>query len=212
MPFEQPWSEVKAGDLIYGLQKPRDAFWKRCNQKGIRVYLMEQFYVINNDSTSYKRADERITEGFKLALQQHPKFGNFVPEEPETGGEFANADVRAKDKGGIEWAAQSGRSVHFILDELNLLQVIEKNSTADINADNGGGFLASEKERGITGAELRWIYRNRFREKIQDAVQFWLTQKSTLPEPVVPPWYRGYPDGKIRGKWDLYKPKNVPGG
>lgn len=72
------------------------------------------------------------------------------------------------------WAAESNITVHFILDGINLKTLVQKLSLDPL-----------DDHKPFTGCELRWIYRNRYHEKVKKNVQFWLDGR-----PTVAPWLR----------------------
>lgn len=211
---------VKVGDLVYGLQEPRDAFWTRYNRVQEKVFVIEQFHIINGDSEAYNRVSGEALEGFRNALRSHAKFNSAVPSGTPTSGGVdpdnprGNEDIRRKDKGGLDWAVKStnpDRQVHFILTGLKMSLVVNKAGPAD----QGSG---ADKTRSITGAELRWIYRNRHRTDVQARIQFWRSKMTPLSptSPIVlpmdsacvPPWDDAYDDpGNPPSLWKNYVPK-----
>jgi hypothetical protein len=110
------------------------------------------------------------------------------------------AILRRKSKGGLGWASSSSRlfTVHFILDHLDMLAVTQKSDQRDGIGRDG------QKERAITGAELRWIFHNRDDPGVRRAIQFWREG-----EPVGPPWEEGVGRGQINAQWAVYKPRSV---
>ncbi|GLU29819.1 hypothetical protein Brsp01_50520 [Brucella sp. NBRC 12950] len=94
-----------------------------------------------------------------------------------------NVAIRRKVKGGLNWAAEDRISVHFVLDGVNMSDVIEKR-LYNLN-------------KSTTGSELRWLYRNRDNPAVQDVVQFWKDGHR-----VNPPWED---DKKL---WSQYLPKS----
>ncbi|PHM40328.1 T3SS effector EspK [Xenorhabdus mauleonii] len=84
-----------------------------------------------------------------------------------------------KCKMGLSWICTSNDKevkdccVHFILDGLNMDQIINK---------------GTEYGKSITARELRWVYRNRNDDRVAKKVQFWLNDRQ-----VVPPWVSGSP-------------------
>jgi hypothetical protein len=205
MPFYNGDGKVRDGDLVYGLQEPRDAFWASFSRSVKELYVIEQFYIINGDSTAYKFADPKVTASFRNALMSHNKYTSAVPtgtpsdKKVNPYSPVGNQDIRRKDKGGLEWAVSSQdppRQVHFILDGLKMAWVVGKSGPSDKtrqitlldpNAPVSYGwhrkYDASQyqqvfnfKIHNITGSELRWIYRNRHRKAVQERIQFWRTR------------------------------------
>ena len=90
---------------------------------------------------------------------------------------------------GLNLFLLKGRNVHFVLDGIDMDKVPTKSHSKD--RDDG-------QSRSITGAELRWIYKHRNEQIVQDHVQFWFKKK-----PTTPPWS---PDSaKYSDKWDQYQ-------
>jgi hypothetical protein len=110
-----------------------------------------------------------------------------------------------KCKAGIRWAAYSEVAVHFILDELNMKDIVLKAREYFTSGPKQG-----QRKGGVTASELRWIYRNRFDPRIISSVQFWLNG-----DPVPPPWTHEFQIININQDyssdiWKLYEPKVVP--
>ncbi len=55
----------------------------------------------------------------------------------------------------------------------------------------------TSKSTSITGAEVRWLFRNRKDKAVQDHVQFWMAGK-----PCVPPWEQS---PELKALWSTYK-------
>lgn len=174
MPFEAPFRTFEVGDLVYGVHKGamgmgRADYLNRLFKGGVTI---EQYDIINGEANVGRPADYA---GFAAALGGHDKY------QAAVGGEYNNANVRMKDKGGLYWAVQAGKYVNFVLDGLDIPAVVGK-SFAGANPDRDATDTTA-KNRSITGAELRWIYRNRFRAGVQHYIQFWFFDAC-----VVPPW------------------------
>lgn len=107
---------------------------------------------------------------------------------------YGSADTKhnewkRKSKLGLYIFTQKGRKVHFVLDMLNIDSVIHKNYGSE-----------TEENRSITGAELRWLYRNRDNPQVYKNVQFWYQGKECSP-----PWLEGAP--KYQKAWKHYHPR-----
>ncbi|MDX7989199.1 hypothetical protein FE392_18105 [Xenorhabdus sp. 12] len=105
--------------------------------------------------------------------------------------EIYNLIMGKKCKGGLSWVC-TGTSelvnrmhIHFILDGIDLKQVIHKQSNS------------------ITGKELRWIYRNRNNPLVAKKIQFWILHNPTCPpwmeEPGVTDWQAYIPQEDYSG-------------
>lgn len=209
MAFREPWTAFKAGDLVYGIDSSKTD-WSRSTyldsifKNGLTI---EHFHVIRTEKQSSRRLRAEL-ESFVAALRDHPKFLTSVD------GEDTNENVRRKDKGGLLWAAKNGKTVHFVLDGLDMRAVVGK-SFAGANPDRPAS-VHGPKNRSITGAELRWLYRNRHLALVQACVQFWFYKTQ-----VCPPWETYYSidwsSGDARmveqdgvALWSTYTPKSQP--
>jgi len=186
------FSDPKDGDLLYGLKGPRRQYKADKSFAGKSILIIDQFKVIPDDSNrsiADTAAPEELLVKYYL---RHPEFND-------------NAETRGKCKAGIGWAVEDNRVVHFVLDGIDMDNVVDKQNDSE--------------SRRCTNSELRWIYRNRFQQKIVDGVQFWFQRKQ-----VSPPWVSNCtystefgPTGLVMNpidtvnKWKKYLPKNVPG-
>ncbi|PHM72589.1 hypothetical protein [Xenorhabdus sp. KJ12.1] len=91
-------------------------------------------------------------------------------------------DFGRKSKGGLSWAVTNGIYVHFILDDIDMLGLINKNKVPR-NVIGSDWAARIDLVKSITGQELRWIFRNRGDSRVAAKIQFWLDGK-----PVAPPW------------------------
>ena len=112
-----------------------------------------------------------------------------------------NSAWRRKCKGGLEFAVYHRQNnIHFCLDGFDFEQVIHK-STPSHDSNPG-----EAKRRGVTSAELRWIYRNRNFVQVQERIYFWRRSPNGLQlEQCQPPW-EWYPS-ENGGNWGQYHPK-----
>ena len=113
-----------------------------------------------------------------------------------------NSAWRRKCKGGLEFAVfHRQNNIHFCLDGFDFEQVIHK-STPIHDSNPGEG-----KRRGVTSAELRWIYRNRNFIQVQERIYFWKIRPNSLQmEQCPPPWE--WDPSENGGNWGQYHPKS----
>ncbi|WP_421595497.1 hypothetical protein [Rahnella sp. PD4] len=158
----------KTGDLIYGLHTDFGRKRYMYSVKGFQngVITADVFKVLRHDQPC-RLAEQASLEHF---ISSHIKYCSAL------NGERNNENLRRKCKAIIEWAVSKGRNIHFVLDELDITAVANK-SYRGINPDEN----KPEKNRSITGSELRHIYRNW--QKFKNNVYFWFEQT-----PVSPPW------------------------
>ena len=217
MPFFPPYkTRFENGDLLFGLFGARLSYRDYAHFSLIKE--QGQVYMIDNYSMSleemevwYRDPIPILQLEFLEALAKHPKYGS-AAGAPFTRGWAGMASynrdmLRKKLKFGLEWMATNGRggAVHFVLDDLNIFQVIHKSARDD---GRDAWVRPDERARAATGVELRWIYRNRHDPRVQNCVQFWLDGK-----PCPPPWVDGF-NGDAAMRWSLswhhgYTPRSM---
>ncbi|MDF7758547.1 hypothetical protein PU683_03230 [Kosakonia cowanii] len=197
-------SPVKQGDLIYGVHSELGRRWYAEHKEPFksRTLTIDELKILKSDPFTNQRYAQ-FEQEFRNFLKSSPKYKSALDSAGN------NEDIRRKAKAGLQWAVNSGRNVHFVLDDLNISNVINKQhkgKNADTPASNG-----KKKNRAITGAELRWIYRNRMNENVKSHIFFWLEGKVVLA-----PWEDDIvqsiiQNGQIkeifndRKKWSEYK-------
>lgn len=186
MPFKAPWRNPETGDLAYGVNEnprkhpsalDRSTFIKMNARKRepVTISTIDEMRVLNRDKRKEGHQDE---EALREALAAHEKYQSAL----DAAG--SNQDIRRKCKGGLYWATMiAQKHVHFILDGIDMEAVVKKATQGDNPDSDGDEALGIEKNRTITGSELRWIYRNRDLEPVQQHVQFWFNGKQCPP-----PW------------------------
>lgn len=168
MPFKKElWADPKEGDLVYGVKDIRKWYIEK-PFKGKGVFTIDEFRVLQTDTG-------KKNQSFLDAIAIHKKY------KTATNSGDTNEAVRRKCKAGIEWGVSQKKQIHFILDNLDLEAVVNKNY-AGKNSDRAATSTEA-KNRSITGSELRWIYRNRHLAEVQAHVQFWAIEEKCLP-----PW------------------------
>jgi hypothetical protein len=217
---------------------------EREENKGLAEYLGEDDIMVRQEKNLVNH------------IRAHPKYHSIYDAQPFSVGvlkkQGAFACIRAphvsqakvynphhlrkKCKAGLSWAAASHRnelgfSVHFLLDELNIREVVLKTNSQDSNYQSFYHFLLSGlekyrlentpkrnfryesrydelsmKRRALTGSELRWLYRNRHDVNVQQAIQFWYGN-----QPCCPPWDPNFDlacGQKVVHLWTLYQPRS----
>ena len=218
MPFTTPWRQYKPGDLLYGLAQNRGRLAAAMGIKKGAVYTIDQ-YGIMTDPRAQTLAQNHLKYDpeFIAALQNSEKMWNLVDTDLNDNAVWT-ADrnnainiAKRKCKAGLEYIVHRTRHhIHFCLDGLNLEQAANKNydGSAGGVADTPGAWTGqwNKKARSITGAELRWVYRNRLDPKVQERIQFWKVAGSNwicCP----PPWDDASQTKTIRQAWEGYKPR-----
>jgi hypothetical protein len=190
MPFHRPfYSDVKPGDLVYGLSGPRQRWFiaRNINPKG---YTIDDFGGTRSD-VIFTQANYGLPpdqKAYTEYLKTHPRYSRINRIYRHRRNDETPEDFRTKCKAGLAWTTDPTRTnsaIHFILDELNMQEVIEKRENN----------FYTPPIRSITGSELRWIFRNRHMPLVQKTIQFWLHGQM-----VIPPWEYD------RNAWRAYNP------
>lgn len=202
MPFTTPWKIPKKGDLIYGVHSDLARKWYiRSHEKFKgKVSTADRYAVLTNEKD---KDDAIVSHSLLQMIQHHAKYKSILDKD-----RFVvdnNELVRRKCKSILEWAVLTNKTIHFVLDDLDLDAVVSKNYKGKGNKDKNNSD-STPKNRSITGSELRWIYRNRYRESVVRNVQFWI-----LGTPCPPPWECDTTTLTMTGekiysklKWELY--------
>ncbi|WP_143354762.1 MULTISPECIES: hypothetical protein [unclassified Erwinia] len=180
MHFFEPFrTDVKDGDLIYGVREERSFLVRKNNLHNSQFPFYIDMYAVmpyeeeiqNTKPTSQFIPKAPDQDDFSEVIKQHEKYSRIIEDDCPSA-----INVARKCKGGLLWitGTQSDRHIHFILDRLNINQVVHKNHERD---------WENKRSKSITGCELRWIYRNRHNPNVINKVQFWKHQR-----PVCPPW------------------------
>jgi hypothetical protein len=232
MPFSGKWRDYQSGDLLYGLAGPRNelaSFFGIVNG----VCTIDQYDIFSVDRMHGSLVHD---VDFISALNGHSKYNTVLDYDLADNSNWTNDAIRTaaiakrKCKGGLNWITQNtGRHIHFLLAGMDMEAVPNKNFTAykparDEPQGKAPATLAWDaKERSITGAELRWIYRNRSNLKVQQHVQFWkqstkwgtgsghgnYTVKSSTFVQCPPPWGDPQQSHSVRNAWAGYIPTRV---
>ncbi|GJI90802.1 hypothetical protein [Duganella hordei] len=179
MPFHMPYRNYAPGDLFYGLGWRRAALMQQLTQatgmpSGDRLGWIDLFLFPINQYQAPEAI--QLNTSFAETLTNHPKYNRAL--DGDHVGIEGNAEWRAKSKGGLLWATTvANKHVHFCLDGLVMDQVVGKSYPGrlgtGVGRDSPPGTPAHEKERSITGSELRWLYRWRRNPQVSSLIQFW---------------------------------------
>jgi len=217
MPFTTPYRNYKAGDLLYGLAHNRGGLAKAMGIKGGDVYTIDQ-YGIMSDYRAPTLAQNKLKfdAEFIEALRNGDKTQIILDTDLNDPG-FWKADrnnainiARRKCKAGLDYITHhTQHHIHFCLDGLNMVQVANKNYDGKAGgvADDPGkwGGAWNTKARSITGAELRWVYRNRFDPVVRARIQFWKLSANRWRQ-CPPPWEDSDRSQQERDAFAVYKP------
>jgi len=226
MPFTgPPWRSYEPGDLIYGMAGDgtgRNVLIEQLKAQGklSDIYTIDQYELIQGSGA--QKPAMTFDQDFIDALENSAKTWDMlylvnglnvdVHDQSlwELDYETATNVAKRKCKAGLEYIiVKTPYHVHFCLEGLNQERVATKSyvGRTGILKDVGSqrdGTLWFQKKRFITGAELRWVYRNRLRAEVSSKIQFW------DHEPAVQcgaPWISQ--EGERQwSQW--YQPNNVP--
>ncbi len=230
MSFTAPWSNYTNGDLLYGLHGPR-------GELAAFLGLVNNYTIDEYDIASAPRATAlplQFDPGFRDALLANGKYAEVVQHGDVgwdlsdnahwQGGDYERALTVAKRKckGGLEWIIyNTTRKIHFCLDGMNLAAAASKTydglsgGSADAPQGKAGPLVDTyAKPRSITGAEIRWVYRNKLDPRVRTAVQFWRRKVSWAGGVKTtagwyqcpPPWSDPAASHEVRSAWAAYLP------
>ncbi|MEZ5667844.1 MAG: hypothetical protein R3F55_10500 [Alphaproteobacteria bacterium] len=217
MPFKAPYRPYTQGDFIFGVAESITAFQQHVtSNQGIAfkantsqpVTTMKQLSTSRNDvANKFTGERQDLNNAYLDSLENHPKYINAPNITYDNQASMNNALFRAKSKAGLNFCVTSNRHLHFVLDDLDLAGVLAKNwkhPTKPNNPNNEFKTSATDKVRTVTGAELRWIYRNSNRPETQEYVQFWYNNAQCCP-----PWEANFGAVQIGApqpqQWANYK-------
>jgi len=182
-------SDFEQGDLAYGLNESRTAFFD-LNGVILKRELgatIDSFAATGTEHELLSYGIEKYPErqgDFVETLLTHPKYskiqsevgflyGNKVLDDPEW--------VSRKCKAGLYWAAKRNITVHFVLDDIDMDRVVFK------------------KDKSYTASELRWLFRNKDNDNVKHVVKYW-KDGGYVPAP--------WESDEGRELWENYKPKS----
>lgn len=124
-----------------------------------------------NNAHTYQgkvRGEAKEVKKFRKFMEAHPKY------DPRKIASFDESTLRIGRacKGALEYTIKNDRKIHFALDGLDVSKVFQ-----DLKTD--------KLDRGITGKEIRWLYRHRNDENVQKNVIFYENGEVTQA-----PWHK----------------------
>jgi hypothetical protein len=217
MPFAPPWRSYKKGDLLYGLCGDRGVLANKFGIGPSDVYTIDQYGLVANEKAPWNNTTPlKYDPGFINSLAVHDKYSAILDGTElrnSASQELFDARAKRKCKGGINYiVSNTVHHIHFCLDGLNMEQVPSKSYDGSKGgaSDSPNGKAPDDeadswinKSRSITGAELRWIYRNKHRSDVSSKIQFWFNGKESYP-----PWGPGDVPMKWRKAWAAYIPSS----
>lgn len=214
MPFKTPYRPYTEGDFIFGIGESITSFQKSLPTIDFKATpstagtTVRQLSVSRTDvATKFTGERQDMNNAYLDVLEKHPKYINAPTLTYGSDTAKTNAEFRMKSKMGLQFCIVSGRYLHFILDGLGLHEVLAKSwkhPTKPANPNNEFKTSPTDKIRTVTGAELRWIYRNSGRPDTQSYVQFWFKNTACCP-----PWDPGFVSvlatAPLPSAWASYK-------
>jgi hypothetical protein len=193
MPFQPTYRDYTTGDFIFGINASIEQFKTTGPAHGhlpqgaklskTPITVRELSLDRQNVANTFSGERATLNNSYLDALQNHPKYhtaynvttpGNV--QQPD-----GNKVFRAKSKEGLNYCIANHQHLHFVLDGLDLAEVMGKSRQGEFKNS------ATDKVRTVTGAELRWLYRNRLSPDTQEYVQFWIDGQQCCP-----PWELDY--------------------
>lgn len=135
-----------------------------------------------------------------------PFANRYNPELAKPGDEW-NARFRRTSKAGLQWGLLAKHwNVHFIVNDMDFRDAVTKPTRGPDDKPVvlvKGAHAGNKNSRRITYCELRWLYRHREFDVVQQNVQFWRYEQKPDPhfEAIKAPWLND-PD-----MWKRYQPK-----
>ena len=221
MNFSSIQSELPYIDKFYDLSAD-----KYCPNQGVADAITSKQLEDASETNPHAREERR--ESFKKFILQRSQFYPHSEEKfyqlkigySQYDNKLNEYLWRKKSKGGISWVIHyTPGHVHFCLHGLDMLQVVGKSHNRDVPSGHSDVKL-EVKQRSITGAELRWIFRNRNNSLVKARIQFWnIIDGEDGFKAVIPPWetpehiliWKGYDEGiytralKHSGKYDFFQ-------
>lgn len=189
MPMNEPYRTVyNPGDVFYGLAKQRGSLAQALGVQEYMIWTIDQF-----DTFAQSRQGGQAAPG----LANHPEFNEAVASATENmssivdlnapenwrdqdASKLTGSVARRKCKTGLDYIAHNhpNCTVHFCLTGIDFQAVANKSyddvGTQDLPSGSSAGVYPwHEKSRSITGAELRWLFRNSHDPAVRNMVQFW---------------------------------------
>jgi hypothetical protein len=195
-------SVFEEGDLISGLAVYRQVFWARVHCYRLDVHeptIVDEItpkllglqgrwryprYHPQYDPTARNGA---LFENFQRFMESHRRYD---PRRTPRGTQRDYVTrLRRECKAAILFAVSRGKRIHFVLDGIDMDQVVDKTGAGDY-------VRWWTKFRDYTASELRSIYRLRHAPNIMNHVVFWRGMQQ-----VPPPWVTN------PGQWARYHPR-----
>lgn len=189
-------------DMKLTSQSPFSTFEAR-TQKGRQIGMPSIIDDLNNYLSEYEKKqegkikkinanlifiDETLASRFNSFLHDSSYNKNKI-NKPSSKFDWEYEKIKEQCKAGLDFQTrgkgvdgQGGGVIHFILGPilLGLMEyIVEKNNPVLDKTirhyffGEKSGLFVTEKKRHITGAEIRWVYRNRKDTRVQNKIQFW---------------------------------------
>ena len=219
MPIVQPFLEIdelQSTDMVFGTQNGIDSLYKVYAEKSVRVdkgnkgadFAIKQS-VLNKNTKNVPTDPNKLSQATYSAegIKRNQEYLNAFPQLPAkyvnsiTAKESITTGnsrmIRRKCKSILYWQLiVNSLRVQFVVSGLDLKAVpnkqirLESKETIEYS-EKGASSKENNKDKAITDAELRWVFRNREVAQVQKGVQFWKSSTTVRYGPPIPcaaPW------------------------
>ena len=216
MPFKSPYRQYNRGDMLYGLAGPRAELAAAMFIRNGEIHTIDQFDTFADARPNGTPLNGLTYDaGFNAAVAQatddasrHVDLNSQQQWQANPAG--TGAVARRKCKTGIDYVCRYTQAhIHFCLKGFDLVAAAGKSYNGAGASDNPVGKAHDrawhQKTRSITGAEIRWVYRNRHDPSVANRVQFW-DQVGGGWNACPPPWDDDRRSAEIRAAFRNYHP------
>jgi hypothetical protein len=200
--------ELLSTDLIFGTSNGIGSLYKIYDEKKVPVdngnkgasFATNQKVLDQNKNKIGKESKKGPQEQFsEPGTNRNKQYLDAFPKLPKKYADSANNDafkdpraIRRKCKSILYWQLILKRlRVQFVVSGLDLEAIPQKQIVANQKRTGRLSSDKSNKNEGITDAELRWVFRNRNVPTVQTGIQFWKTsteERYGRPTPCEAPW------------------------
>ncbi|MHA7841453.1 MAG: hypothetical protein ACX932_06265 [Gammaproteobacteria bacterium] len=149
----------KRGDLVYGLKNERRPYTTYLEKKHLHHEntidnFFNHYYFLEKPDKQYEKNDSLSPnkKNYQNFLFNHPRYN---PNRSGGKGYDDAPQMRRSCKAAIEYVLKKGGTIHFILDNIDLTRVIQK----QYEKISKKGTKKIVKDLSFTASELRYIYR-----------------------------------------------------
>jgi hypothetical protein len=190
MPTIEPFSdELLTTDMIFGTEKGIDSLIEIYKDKNVHVDNGNKgaTFLTSENALSRKKPDNKgyskdgiaRNKDYVQAFSELPtKYVNSIKSEQSITTGKGSYAIRRKCKSILHWQLiLKGLRVQFVVSGLDLNAVPNKQIRLPKEiieySQKGASSSKDNKDKAITDAELRWVFRNRNVDQVRKGVQFW---------------------------------------